>query len=181
MRQTGNMPNHQYARAAANWVPGVGPYNQVARAVGMPYQHHPISGTIPYQPQYYGPPPPTSSAYSPQEATEAGHISTRKHSPTQIALAPTPVAPFMYNHPPQVYSPQNHYYHQFYQQNYHIPTGQSSTSDDINKVELNERRGTERNENHYPYDRHASPSDHDDGCNEPSEHDDGCNEPSEDM
>jgi hypothetical protein len=99
MQQTGNMPSHRYARMAANWVPGTGPYNQViglAASLGQP-THTP------------GPLQPTLNPVHPSYASPFPYNNRHNH-----ALYPTQ----------QLQYP-NTYHHQYY----NLPTGQSASLD----------------------------------------------------
>ena len=115
MQRMGNMPCQQKSRATA-FGPGLPLQHQGVGTSGQAYQNYPTVPPYPYQPQYYGPIPPTSPT------TEAGVCL-----PLNRTFGPS----FMYNHSyphHSAYPITNHQQSpQYYQQYHHLPPGQSPT------------------------------------------------------
>jgi hypothetical protein len=106
MQQTGNMPSHQYARLAAKWVPGTGPYNQVTSSLDR-------------SPQIHGPLPPSTP--NPGHPSYVSPFMYNHHPPHN----------FQYPNPyHQQYYPLPAGQSATHDQYYHLPTGQSSAPDE---------------------------------------------------
>lgn len=144
LQQMGNMPSQRISWTTT-FTPGLPLQNQIVGAMGQPFQNHPSIPPHPYQPQYYGPIPPTTPTNA---STESG---------ASLPLNPPYGPSFIYNHqyPHPPYPVQNHHHSpQYYRQYYQLPPGQSplsydqygnllagsSVNDELNKADMKNGR-----------------------------------------
>ena len=134
MHQTGNTPVQRFARLNAT--------DPIHHGASHAFAHHlhapPLPpGAYPYYPPYFGhppPPPPTMMFPHAEDEEDTGSPSSADEHPP---MHPASVVPFQFGHPyhhhNSVYPPQNQYFNQLHDCNYHAHAGPSSPLGVLNK------------------------------------------------